>query len=50
MGVLASVGDEPADVAGEMRLSFWMAVSMVGWAKALETLEVADLIFAGAIP
>jgi hypothetical protein len=50
LGVLASVGDEPADVAGEMRLSFWMAVSMVGWAKALETLEVADLIFAGAIP
>ena len=49
LGVLAIVGDEPADVAGEMRLSFWMVVTMVGWAKALATLEVADLNFA-AIP
>jgi len=30
LGVLEIVGDEPADVAGEVRLSFWIAVTMVG--------------------
>jgi hypothetical protein len=48
LGLLENVGDEPADEAGEMCLSFWMI--MVGRVKALATLEVADLIFAAAIP
>lgn len=30
LGVLVIVGDELADVAGEMRLSFWMEVTIVG--------------------
>ena len=48
LGVLVIVGDEPADESGEMRLFF--CVTMVGWLKALATLDEADLIFAVAIP
>jgi hypothetical protein len=43
-GVLAMVGDEPADEAG---ITCW--VFIVGCGNALATLEVADLIFAAAI-